>query len=327
MEVSWLKRKVILTRRYQAEAIRQLKEAFDLIIVEDSGKTLPEILKENSDTEALISFLSDKIDKEIIDLAPNLKIIANYAVGYNNIDVPYAIKKGIPVTNTPEVLTKATADLTMALILAVCRRLVEGDELLRQGRFKGWAANFLLGKELDGSTLGIIGMGRIGQATALRAASFGMNIIYYDRTRKPELETKYGYEYKAFTEVVKEADIVSLHIPSYPEIRRLFNKDVLDLMKKDAVFINASRGDLVDEAYLAEKLERNELFGAGLDVYEHEPSVTERLLKLKNVVLAPHIGSATYKARMAMAQLTVDNVNQVFAGIPPQNLVPECRLP
>lgn len=283
------------------------------------------MLKENPDTEALISFLSDKIDKEIIDLALNLKIIANYAVGYNNIDVPYAVKKGIPVTNTPEVLTKATADLTMALILAVCRRLVEGDELLRQGKFKGWAANFLLGKELDGSTLGIIGMGRIGQATALRAASFGMNIIYYDKTRKPELEVKHGYVFKAFTEVVKEADIVSLHIPSYPESHHLFNKDVLDLMKKDAVFINVSRGDLVDETYLAEKLEKNELFGAGLDVYEHEPNVSERLLKLKNVVLAPHIGSATYKARMAMAQLTVDNVKQVFAGMPPQNLVQECK--
>ncbi len=283
------------------------------------------MLKENPDTEALISFLSDKIDKEIIDLAPNLKIIANYAVGYNNIDVPYAVKKGIPVTNTPDVLTKATADLTMALVLAVCRRLIEGDELLRQGKFKGWAANFLLGKELDECTLGIIGMGRIGQATALRAASFGMSIIYTDRTRKPELETKYGYTFKAFMDVVKDADIVSLHIPSYPEIHHLFNKAVLDLMKKDAVFINVSRGDLVDEAYLAEKLEKNELFGAGLDVYEHEPNVSERLLRLKNVVLAPHIGSATYKARMGMAQLTVDNVKQVFAGMPPQNLVPECN--
>lgn len=321
-----MRRKVILTHKYQDEAIRQLNEAFELIIVEDSGKTLAEILKENPDTEALISFLSDKIDEKMIDLAPNLKIIANYAVGYNNIDVQYALKKGIPVTNTPDVLTNATADLTMALILAVCRRLVEGDELLRQGKFKGWAANFLLGKELNGSTLGIIGMGRIGQATALRAKAFGLKIVYYNRTRKPDLEKEYGCQFKPFLDLVKEADIVSLHIPASPEVHHLFNKNVFDRMKKDAVFINVSRGDLVDEVYLAEKLEKNELFGAGLDVYEHEPQVTEKLLKLKNIVLAPHIGSATYKARMGMAQLTIDNVKQVLAGIPPQNLVPEWKI-
>ncbi|HLP62700.1 MAG TPA: D-glycerate dehydrogenase [Candidatus Deferrimicrobium sp.] len=320
-----MKRKVILTRKYQDEAIRQLRETFNLNIVEDSGKTLPEIIKENPDTEALISFLSDKIDQEIMDLAPNLKIIANYAVGYNNIDIGYAVKKGIPVTNTPDVLTNATADLTMALILATCRRLVEGDELLRQGKFKGWGANFLLGKELNGSILGIIGMGRIGQATALRAKGFGLTITYYNRNRKPDLEKEHGYRFKPLFDLVKEADIVSLHIPASPGVYHLFNKDMFDRMKKDAVFINVSRGDLVDEAYLAEKLAKNELFGAGLDVYEHEPHVTEQLIKLKNVVLAPHIGSATYKARMGMAQLTVDNVKQALAGIPPQNLVPECR--
>ncbi|MCP5105613.1 MAG: D-glycerate dehydrogenase, partial [bacterium] len=309
-----MKRKVVLTQKYQDEAIRQLREAFDLIIVEGSGKSLTRVLKENPDTEALIGFLSDKIDKTIMDLAPDLKVIANYAVGYNNIDVAYAVKKGIPVTNTPDVLTRATADLAMALILAVSRRIVESDTFLREGKFTGWGANLLLGKELHGCTLGIIGMGRIGKATALRAAGFGMKIIYYDTARRPGPEKEYGYRYKPFLEVVKESDILSLHIPSYPEVHRLFGKKVLNLMKKDAVFINVSRGNLVDEAYLAEKLEKKELFGAGLDVYEYEPEVNERLLKLKNVVLVPHIGSATYTARMGMAQLTIDNVKQVFAG-------------
>jgi len=191
---------------------------------------------------------------------------------------------------------------------------------VRQGKFKGWGANLLLGKELNSSILGIIGMGRIGLATALRARAFGMNIFYYDTTRKTHLEKEQGFQYKPFPDLVRQADIISLHIPSAPETRRLFNKEVFDRMKRDAIFINASRGDLLDEAYLAEKLEKNELFGAGLDVYEYEPQVTGKLKRLKNVVLAPHLGSATYKARMGMAQMTIDNVKQVFAGMTPQNL-------
>ncbi len=320
-----MKRKVILTRRYQADAIAQLKEAFELIVVEGSGKSLPEVLKENPDTEALIGFLSDPIDKEIVDLAPRLKIIANYAVGYNNIDVSYAIEKGIPVTHTPDVLTRATADLTMALLLAAARRIVESDRFLREGKFTGWGANLLLGKELNGAVLGIVGLGRIGLAVAQRAAGFGMKIVYYDTTRKPEPEEKYGFQYRPFREAVKGADVVSLHMPSYPGVHRLFNREIFDLMKKDAIFINVSRGNLMDEAYLAEKLEKKELFAAGLDVYEFEPAVNERLLKLDNVVLVPHIGSATYTARMGMAQLTVDNVKRVLAGEEPVTPVPECK--
>ncbi len=177
-----MKRKVILTQKYQDEAIRQLNEAFNLIIVEDSGKNLAQVLRENPDAEALISFLSDKIDKEIIDLGRNLRIIANYAVGYNNIDVDYAGQKGIAVTNTPDVLTKATADFTMALILAAARRLVEGDDFVRQGKFTGWGANLMLGKELNNSILGIVGLGRIGLAAAQRAMGFGMTVFYYDST-------------------------------------------------------------------------------------------------------------------------------------------------
>lgn len=320
-----MKRKVILTQTYQEEAIDQLKKEFNLIIVEGSGKSLAEVLKENPDAVALISFLSDKIDKHIIDLGKNLKIIANYAVGYNNIDVGYAVNKGVLVTNTPDVLTDTTADLTMALILAVSRRIVEGDDFVRKGQFKGWGANLLLGKELKGTSLGIVGMGRIGLAAALRALVFGMRVIYYDQTRKEHLEKKYGFEYMTFPDLVQQADIVSLHIPSSPETHHLFNKDVFDSMKPDAIFINASRGDLMDENYLAEKLEKEELFGAGLDVYECEPQVTEKLKQLKNVVLVPHLGSATYTTRLAMAQMTVDNVKQALSGNTPQNLVEEFK--
>jgi len=320
-----MKRKIILTQKYQDEAIRQLNEAFNLIIVEDSGKNLAQVLRENPDAEAIISFLSDKIDKKMIDLGKNLKIIANYAVGYNNIDVKYALEKGIAVTNTPDILTNATADFTMALILAVARRVVEGDDFIRKGKFTGWGANLMLGKELNNCILGIVGLGRIGLATAVRARGFGLKIIYYDTTRKTHLEIEYGFEYMPFQDLVRQADIVSLHVPSSPETYHLFNKEVFDGMKKDAIFINASRGTLVDETYLAEKLQKNELFGAGLDVYEYEPRVTEKLKKLKNVVLAPHLGSATYKARMGMAQMTIDNVKQTFAGAAPQNLVQECK--
>jgi len=320
-----MKPKVILTQKYQDEAIQQLYREFQLVIVEDSGKSLAEVLKENPDTQALISFLSDRIDKKIIALGKNLRIIANYAVGYNNIDVGYAVQKGIAVTNTPDVLTNATADFTMALILATARRVVEGDNFVRQGKFTGWGANLMLGKELNNSILGIVGMGRIGLAAAQRAMAFGMRVFYYDTTRKKDLEKKYGFRYMPFRDLVSQADIISVHIPSSPETRRLFNLEVFDRMKKDAIFINASRGDLVDESSLAEKLEKNELFGAGLDVYEYEPQVTEKLKKLKNVVLAPHLGSATYKARMGMAQMTIDNVKQVLAGKTPQNLIEECK--
>lgn len=320
-----MKRKVVLTQEYQYEAIEQLKQEFNLIIAAGSNKPLTDILAENPDTEALISFLSDRIDKTVIDLGKNLKVIANYAVGYNNIDVRYAVQKGIPVTNTPDILTHATADLTMALMLSVSRRIVEGDDFVRKGKFTGWGANLMLGKELYGSTIGIVGMGRIGLAAALRAKGFGMKIIYYSRSRKKDLEEMHGFEYMPFIELVKKADIITPHIPASADTRHLFNRDVFDVMKRDAIFINVSRGDIMDEKYLADKLEKKELFGAGLDVYEWEPRVTDKLKKLKNVVLVPHIGSATYKARLGMAQMTIDNVKAVFDGRTPPNLVKECK--
>lgn len=321
-----MKKKVILTKNYSEEAIERLKEKFELIIVQDTGKDFVEVIKENQDAEALISFLSDNINKDSIDICINLKIVANYAVGYNNIDYKHAIKKGIYVTNTPDILTAATADLTMALILSVSRRIVESDEFVRRGKFNGWEAKLMLGKELNGSTIGIIGMGRIGIATALRAKAFGMNVIYYSRTRKKEIEREYNLKFVRFIELIKESDVVSVHIPYSQDVHHLFNKDVFNLMKNDAIFINVSRGGLMDERCLAESLEKNELFGAGLDVYEFEPKITEKLKKLKNVVLAPHIGSATYKTRLAMAMMTVNDVILALSGKKPDYLIPEYKL-
>jgi glyoxylate reductase len=322
-----MKKKVVLTHVYQDEAMNALREEFNLVVVPEGSGKLVQTIQANPDTRALISFLSDDINRHVIDSVRDLKIIANYAVGYNNIDIDRAREKGIFVTHTPDILTDATADLTMALILAVSRRIVEADSLLRAGKFKGWAAKLLLGKELRGMVLGIIGMGRIGLQTAIRAAGFGMKVIYYDRNPKPNIEKKYGFEYKKFIDLVRRADVVSIHIPYSPDVHHLFNRDVFDLMKPEAIFINAARGLLMDEKYLAEKLERRELFGAGLDVYEHEPRVTRKLKKLKNVVLMPHIGSATERARLAMAMMTVRSVKKALSGQVPDHLIPEWNKP
>jgi glyoxylate reductase len=320
-----MKKKVVLTRVYQDPAIDRLKSQYRLIIAEQNPRNLPDVLEEHADTEALISFLSDDIGRDIISRLPNLKIIANYAVGYNNIDFQTAIRKGIYVTHTPDILTNATADLTMALVLAVARRIVEADAFLRRDEFKGWGANLLLGKELNGAVMGIVGMGRIGLATAIRAKGFGMKVVFYDRNPNKEIESRYGFEFRRFVELVKTSDVVSLHIPYSPDVHHLFNRDVLDLMKPDAIFINAARGPLMDEDYLAEKLQNRTLLGAGLDVYEHEPQVNEKLKKLDNAVLVPHIGSATTRARLEMAMMTVRSVDRALNGEQPDYLIPEWK--
>lgn len=319
------KKKVVLTQRYQDEAIAELDRDFDLRMVEGSGKPLLRVLAENPDTEALICFLSDPVGREVMDAAPRLKIIANYAVGYNNIDVGYALEKKLWVTHTPDILTEATADLTMALVLATARHVVAADSFLRRGCFTGWGANLFLGKELKGAVMGIVGLGRIGGAVARRALGFGMRIAGFSRSRRPELENSLGMEFMPLEDLLAYADIISVHIPSAPATVGMFDKKAFDRMKKDAIFINVSRGNLMDEAALTEKLEKRELFAAGLDVYECEPRVTERLLKLDNVVLLPHIGSATFSARLGMARMTIENVRRVLWGEKPLHPVPECR--
>ncbi len=317
-------KKVILSHRYCDEAVERLRREFDLVIAEEEGG-LPACAARHPDAAGLVSFLSDPVDRAMIGGMKRLKVIANFAVGYNNIDVDCALERRIWVTHTPNVLTQATADLAMALILAASRRLVEGDALVRAGAFIGWQAGLLLGKELNGAILGIVGMGRIGLATSLRARACGMRVIFYSRSPKPGIEKKYGFARVTFLELIRSADVVSLHLPYSPGVHHLFNRDAFALMKRDAVFVNTARGPLMDEQALADALEKNELFAAGLDVYEHEPAVNEKLKTRKNVVLLPHLGSATGATRRQMALMTVQAVRQTLAGKRPQHLIPEWK--
>lgn len=274
------------------------------------------------EADAVISMLSDPIDKEVIEAGKNLKVIANYAVGYNNIDIEAATKSGIAVVNTPDVLTEASADLAWALLLAVSRRVVEGDTMTRAGKFRGWAPELLLGVPVYGQTLGIIGAGRIGQAVARRAKGFGMRVLYHNRKRLPEaIENDLGMSYAALDDLLAESDFVSLHCPLTPETKHLIGPRELGLMKQTAVLINTARGPVVDEEALLQALRKKTIFGAGLDVYEKEPLLTPGLADLPNVVLTPHIGSADTRTRLAMVDMVLNDIIAVLNNERPQNLV------
>jgi glyoxylate reductase len=253
----------------------------------------------------------------VIDAAPALKAIANVAVGYNNIDVPYAKARGIVVTNTPDVLTESVADFTWALILAITRRLSEGERLVRRNEWKGWALDLLLGMELRGKQLGLVGLGRIGRAVAARAGGFGMKVAFTSRS-----EAAVVGEAMQLDRLLLTSDIVSLHVPLTPETTHLIDKRALTRMKRSAYLINTARGPVVDEAALAWALQHHLLAGAALDVYEHEPAVHPDLLSLENVLLVPHLGSGTTETRTAMADLAADNVLAVLDGRRPLTPVP-----
>ncbi len=316
------KDKVILSQKFHPEIIRHLAEEFELIIAESDLITA---VKKNPDARALISFLSDPVDAKIIDQLSGLKVIANFAVGYNNIDFNHAIKKGIYVCHTPDVLTSATAEIAITLMLTVCRRIIPAHNFTINGNFKGWKADLFLGKDLANAVMGIVGMGRIGLATALRAQPFVKQIIYYSRHRKPDVEKKYGFVYRTFIDLLRQADVISLHLPYSADLHHLFNKDSFALMKENAVFINVARGKLVDENALADFLESKRLFGAGLDVYENEPQINPRLLQLDNVVLLPHIGSAVDTVRLQMALMCWQSVRAALNNQTPPFLIPEAR--
>ncbi len=314
---------VFLTRRIPEDGLRILRDAgLDVnIFEEDRQPTKEEIIEGVRDANALISLLSDAIDREVMDSAPKLKVIGNYAVGYNNIDVDYAKKRGIVVVNTPGVLTETTADLAFALILAAARRVVEGDRFMRDGRFRGWEPMLLLGKEVYGATLGIVGAGRIGQAVARRAKGFNMRILYYSRTRKPDFEKEIGAEYRDLDDLLRESDIITLHVPLTPETRHLIGEREFAMMKDGAILVNTARGEVVDEDAMIRALKSGKLFSAGLDVFYGEPQVNPELFKLKNVVLTPHIGSATEKTRRRMAEMVCRDVVRVLRGEEPEHRV------
>ncbi|MEA1913494.1 MAG: D-glycerate dehydrogenase [candidate division WOR-3 bacterium] len=269
------------------------------------------------DKDGAIVLLSNKIDKEVLDKAPKLKVISNYAVGYDNIDIKEAKKRGIIVTNTPDILTNATAELTVALIFTLIRRIIESNEFLQDGKFTGWEPDLLLGFELKNSLVGILGAGRIGSAVARKLHSLGAEIVYYERLRKKDLEEEIGARKKELKWILENANIISIHLPLTKETHHLIDEEEISLMKKDAFLINTGRGPIINEAALADAIREGELRGAAIDVFEHEPGINPHLLRLKNVVATPHIGSATYKARKGMAEIACKNLLAALQGKEP----------
>ncbi|MBM4120160.1 MAG: 2-hydroxyacid dehydrogenase [Nitrospira sp.] len=287
----------------------------------DHPPTQKDIIAGIRDAQAAICTLNERMDATVLAAAPSLRVIANYAVGYNNIDIEAARQRGIVITNTPDVLTNATADITWTLILAVARRVVEGDRLVRQNQWAGWSPTQLLGVDLCGKTLGIIGMGRIGQAVAHRAAGFAMNVLYWNRSARPLANGQSAWQRVSFEELLRQSDFLSLHIPLTPETMHMINEAALRLMKPTAFLINAARGPVVDETALVKVLREGKLAGAGLDVYEKEPELASGLRELPNVTLLPHLGSATTETRVRMGLMCVENVLAILEGKPAPNRV------
>ncbi|WP_394359311.1 2-hydroxyacid dehydrogenase [Amycolatopsis sp. SB7-3] len=308
---------IAVTRWIPDEALKVLTETGEVKLSRADRPLTPDELREFvRGSSAIVGMLHDRIDGEVADAAgPDLKVVANVAVGYDNIDVPALAGRGVTVTNTPGVLTDATADLAFGLILAVTRRLGEGERLIRSRTPWSFHLGFLLGSSLQDKTLGIVGLGQIGQAVARRALGFGMRIVYSGRSRAAEdVEKTLGAKYMPFDELLRSSDVVSLHCPLTPETRHLVDADALRAMKPGAYLINTTRGPVVHEAALADALEAGEIAGAGLDVFEAEPEVEPRLLDRENVVLTPHLGSATVETRTAMAVLAAENVASVLTG-------------
>ena len=318
-----MKPKVFLTRELPPESMKLLSEAADLTYnEEDRTLTKQEVIDGVQNADGLICLLNDNIDQEIITSGPNLRVIANFAVGYNNIDVEAATLRGLPVTNTPGVLTDSTADMAWALLMDAARRVSEGDRMVRTGQWAGWGPLQLLGADITGSTLGIIGFGRIGQAVAKRARGFEMRICYWNRTRlSKEQEAAFGVEYLPMNELLSESDFVSVHVALNESTRHLIGAKEFEVMKPSACLINTARGPVVDEGALVTALKQGDIASAGLDVYEQEPLLEPGLYDLENVVLAPHLGSATIGTRTKMGNMAVENCLMACSGQRPTNLV------
>jgi len=306
-----------VTNRLPGSAVAMLREAGE-VRSDERETAIPraDLLALVSGADAVLTLLGDRVDAELLEAAgPQLRCVANVAVGHDNVDVAAAAERGVVVTNTPGVLDDATADLTLALILTATRRVVEGDRLIRSGRDWGWGMYFMLGSGLQGRLLGIVGLGGIGRRVAQRARAFGMRIAYHSRHPAPaDVEAELGAERMPLEGLLAEADVLSLHCPLTPETHHLIGAAELAAMKPSAVLVNAARGPIVDEAALAAALVDGRIAAAGLDVYEHEPQVEPRLLDLGNVVLTPHLGSATVETRAAMAELAARNAISVLSG-------------
>jgi glyoxylate reductase len=312
------------------DALPRLEAAADVEVwPEESPPPHDEIVRRAADADALLTMLSDRIDAAVLDAGKRLRVVANMAVGYDNIDIPAATERGILVTNTPGVLTETTADLAFALLLAAARRVAEGDRLTRTGGWKAWHPSFLLGRDVHGATLGIVGLGQIGQAVARRARGFDMRLLYHSRTRRREAESDLGLEFVELEQLLKESDFVSLHVFLSPQTRHLIGERELALMKPTAVLVNTTRGPVVDQRALYRALKERRIAAAGLDVAEEEPiPLDDPLLTLDNVTITPHVGSASVATRGKMAAMAVENVLATLRGEQPPNCVnPEAVRP
>ncbi|TCL59252.1 lactate dehydrogenase-like 2-hydroxyacid dehydrogenase [Hydrogenispora ethanolica] len=313
---------VYVTRMIPQPAIERLQQHCEVTVnSEDRVLTRAELLREVAGRDAVLCLLTDTIDVAVLDAAKGAKIFANYAVGYNNIDLQAASDRGILITNTPGVLTDTTAELAWALLFAVARRVVPADQFTRAGRFEGWGPMLFLGQDVTGKTLGIFGGGRIGSAFGKKAKGFEMKLLYCDVQRNPEFEAETGAEYVTKERLLRESDFVSLHIPLLPETRHFIGAAELRLMKPTAILINTSRGPVIDEAALVDALWNRTIWGAGLDVFEAEPELAPGLTELDNVVILPHIASATIATRTQMGLMAAENILAALRGETPPNWV------
>ena len=315
--------KVLVTREIPEAGLRVL-EPFDVTILHERPPERDELLAAVRGASGILSTATETMDEEVMDAAgEGLRVIANMAVGYDNVDVKAAGERDVVVTNTPGVLDETTADVAFMLMLAAARRLGEGERLLRAGTWEWWGPKQLMGRDVWGKRLGIVGFGRIGQAVARRARGFGMEVLYHNRSRREEAEREVEARYMDLDELLDTADFISIHTPLTPETTHLIGAEELRKMKPEAVIVNTSRGPVIDEAALADALAERRIFAAGLDVYENEPEVHPKLLELENLVLAPHIGSASVETREKMAALAAENLATVLRGEEPQTPVNE----
>lgn len=311
------KPKIFITRKIPEEFLKPYQNSFQITMWMDEDIPVPrdQLLKEVQTSTALLTMLSDKVDDELLQEAPHLKIVANLAVGYDNIDLKAAARHDVMITNTPDVLTETTADLTFALLMATGRRLIEANDYIKNNKWEDWSPFLLAGQDIYNKTIGIVGMGRIGLAVAKRAKGFNMNILYHNRTRNQQADQELNTTYVSFAELLQKSDYVVSLLPLTNETKQIFNRKAFHKMKKSAIFINVSRGQTVDENALYEALKKKEILAAGLDVFDGEPiSSRHPFMKLDNVVCLPHIGSASVQTREAMIELCLENIIRTIRG-------------
>lgn len=315
--------RIFVTRRIPGKALEELQKVHEVVVSPfDRPLTPQEIIEMGKDADAILTLLTDRWTGELMDNFPNLKMISNYAVGFDNIDVKAATERGIVIANTPsDEVNESVAEFTWSLILALSRRLVEGDEYARKGAYRGWEPDIFLGRDVYGKTLGIVGLGRIGTMVARRAKGFNMTVVYTKKDRDRDKEKELSIEYRELSVLLEESDYVTLHVPLTRETTHLINTETISKMKPTAYLINTSRGPVVDEHALADALRAGKIAGAALDVHENEPQMNPEMMQMENAILTPHIASATVEVREKMTEQAVNSILKVLAGEKPEELV------